>query len=125
MKKILITILAIAYLATSSGAVLTMHYCMGSLYAVNFSQKNKCSKCGMKHEKKCCGQKVKVLKAQDAHDAFANAVSIHSPVAFLQTEYNRFYAASFIFNAPSSVCNHSPPPALPVSLNLLYCVFRI
>ena len=54
MKKLLVTILALIYLGSSTGAMMHLHYCMGKLAETSFSKKNNatCNKCGMKTTQK-------------------------------------------------------------------------
>ena len=58
MKQFLILILSFTYFASTSGATVYMHYCMGKMVEWNVmgSEKNKCPNCGMdkKEEKACC-----------------------------------------------------------------------
>ncbi len=125
MKKLLATILAVVYLATSSGAVINAHYCMGKMYSVDFSTNNKCSKCGMKHEKGCCESKAKILQAQDVHQLAGTAISFQPYYAVITPAYN-IYSATFPLLAPAFTAhNNSPPGALSKSLYILYCVFRL
>jgi len=56
MKKIYIGILAIVYMAVSSGIAMEIHYCMGKKAGVEFygSSSDRCGKCGMKDTKTGC-----------------------------------------------------------------------
>ena len=49
MKKFLTTILALVYLATSTGATIHLHYCMGRLFSWSLVDKDSktCGQCGM------------------------------------------------------------------------------
>ncbi|MEO6455806.1 MAG: hypothetical protein ABIN97_17120 [Ginsengibacter sp.] len=66
MKKFSAFILALLYITTSSGVMISKHYCMGKLVASTFSQNKDqdCSYCGMKETigKGCCENKQKFLK---------------------------------------------------------------
>ena len=124
MKKVFITILAIVYLATSSVAAVTMHYCMGKMYEVNFSDNNKCNKCGMQHEKGCCETKVKVLQAQDAHSLVSPEISFQPSFAILETTYP-VYNTTFSVAVSHLTTHNNSPPLSGTSLSILYCVFRL
>lgn len=63
----MVTILALVYLGSSTGAVMHLHYCMGKLAETSFSKTNNptCGKCGMKTSKKkggCCKDESKFVK---------------------------------------------------------------
>lgn len=55
--------LLLGHTATSSGTVLSLHYCMGDFASVSIGHKDKkgCDKCGMEN-KGCCHDDVKVIK---------------------------------------------------------------
>ena len=73
MKRLLVTILAILYLGTSTGATIHMHYCMGKLVDMKLwhSGRDKCGNCGMKKSKacakKCCKDEHKLVKLEKDH----------------------------------------------------------
>lgn len=66
MKKFLLLILAFAYLATSSGATIYIHQCMGKTigWDLDVESNQSCDSCGMHKDapKDCCRDHVKVLK---------------------------------------------------------------
>ncbi len=70
MKKFLVTILSVLYMASAMGATLHVHYCMGKIAEVGFShnEEDRCSKCGMKkadRNKGCCKDEYKTFKTND------------------------------------------------------------
>jgi hypothetical protein len=70
MKRIAVGILALLYLAVSSGVVLEVHYCMGKMAGVELygGHQEQCGKCGMKERKGgCCSDQLKVYKLEDVH----------------------------------------------------------
>jgi hypothetical protein len=74
VKKLLVTILALVYLGSSTGAVMHLHYCMGKLAETSFSKKvnDTCSKCGMKTTQKkngCCKDESKFVKNEQNQKA--------------------------------------------------------
>lgn len=106
MKKFLVTILAIAYLGSSIGATVNLHYCMGKLKSWDLfhTSKSTCGTCGMEKAKMgCCHDEQKKLHtAQDQQLTindfqfcinntaavtrdFTNVAILH-PVAVLQIE---------------------------------------
>jgi len=66
MKKFFLLILTFAYLASSTGATVYIHQCMGKIIAwdLNINSENCCANCGNNKDvpKKCCNDQVKVLK---------------------------------------------------------------
>jgi len=72
MKRAFATILAVFYLASSIGATINLHYCMGEF--VSFSlfgeETGKCGKCGMDHHPQgngCCKDVPIVIESNDQH----------------------------------------------------------
>lgn len=68
MKKLIVAISAIFYLAISSGLVFSLHYCMGKLAGVEFKPMAYSSKtcvCGSgEEESDCCKTELKVVKLE-------------------------------------------------------------
>lgn len=70
----MVTILALVYLGSSTGAVMHLHYCMGKLAETSFSKNNNatCGKCGMKTSLKkggCCKDESKFVKNEQDQKA--------------------------------------------------------
>lgn len=130
MKRLLVTILAILYLGTSTGATLHLHYCMGKLVDMKLWQsgKERCGNCGMKKSKfctkKCCKDEFKVIKLDKDHKKAAeNIVQLaqeDAVVPALFTEFPKFHAVSVLYELP---VGHAPP--LKLSIHILNCNFRI
>lgn len=131
LKNITITILAVFYLAITSGFILNIHYCMGKVTSVSFSYEKdhnngSCNKCGMdKTENHCCADDVKSIKLSDTHQA--------STYSFELTVLSTIQPQSFVFlnDAVQGVSslplfNYSSPP--PKTFNKVYLdlnTFRI
>ena len=125
MKKFLIAILAIVYLAVSSGVAMSIHYCMGKISSVDLMHSSdKCSNCGMKKSDGCCKDEFKIVKLSDSHKIISNEINIFSPVAVIDNPNGIFNQAIYSSVIRPGINNHSPPDR-DVSLNILYCVFRI
>lgn len=125
MKQVLTTILAILYLATSSGAAVTVHYCMGKIVAETVAEKKACGKCGMEKKGGCCEDKVKVVKTQDSHSFQTTGIAFMPFVAVLGSNYIDVIPA---FAFPALVLtthNNSPPAFSGISLFIRNCVFRL
>src|SRR6188474_3384059 len=64
MKRILVSIFAVFYLASSVGATVHLHYCMDKLidWSLLKSEGDKCGKCGMDKDGGCCKDDNKFVK---------------------------------------------------------------
>ncbi|MDB5199043.1 MAG: hypothetical protein JWO92_1006 [Chitinophagaceae bacterium] len=128
MKKLLVAILAIVYLAVSSGVAMNIHYCMGKLASVDLMHNNdKCGKCGMKTSTKggCCKDEFKIVKLNDSHKLISNDINIFSPVAIIDNSKSIFDSALQNAQITSDFNNHSPPISQGISLCILNSIFRI
>lgn len=125
MKKVFATILALVYLATSSGAVINTHYCMGEVAFANKKEKDKCGKCGMKNKKGCCENRVVVLKAQTEHQVIARNFLVQPNVVLLHHSYSLYTASVPAIPLNTIVHNNSPPGPSGAFRCVLYSVFRI
>ena len=91
MKKIYIGILAIVYMAVSSGIAMEIHYCMGEKAGVEFygSGSDKCGKCGMKDTKGCCHDEHKFYKLNDSHKTVSNDINFTpGEIAIVSDQFN-------------------------------------
>ena len=63
MKKILVSIFAVFYLASSVGATVHLHYCMDKFIDWSLLKGgDKCDKCGMEKDGGCCKDENKFVK---------------------------------------------------------------
>lgn len=126
MKKMLVFILAVFYLASVVGATIHLHYCMDKL--VNWSLLNgdgdKCDKCGMEKDGGCCKDEQKFVKNSVDQKVTGSSFEVikilpaTSPVAvFNITEIN----SSIIDEYQVS---HAPPIS-GSKIYILNCIFRI
>ena len=78
MKKLAASILVLVYLTVTTGFVVSVHYCMGKLSAIElgYTGKTDCGKCGMNLQKShgCCKDDVRLVKMQAEHN-FAKTIS--------------------------------------------------
>lgn len=129
MKKFLAVVLLIVYTASSSGATIDFHYCMGKFIGWDLSLpiNNKCSNCGMKKEnqKGCCNDKHQTLQLKK--DQLATQINITPDNTFYYLDTHSIFsvkAYSFVsINKSHSV--HSPPGIITIQPFILNCVFRI
>lgn len=131
MKKLSIFILAIIYLAVSSGVVISQHFCMNRLDSVQWfasQAADECGRCGMSMDDAhgCCHDQVDLVKLQnDQQQAFATffhftapAVLPPAPISFLLTTF----PSQDIHN---DYLAHGPPLWPDDDLCILNSVFRI
>ena len=128
MKKFLIALLVLLYLAVSSGLAINIHYCMGKVASAGFyhNYSGQCGKCGMKSgNDSCCKDEFTMVKLNDSHQLFNNDINISVPLALLNAYRNNFDADLRTVQLFSQVHNNSPPDSDNPSLYILHCVFRI
>ena len=128
MKKIYIGILAIVYMAVSSGIAVELHYCMGSKAGMELygSANDKCGKCGMTEKKTgCCHDEFKFYKLNDSYKNVSNDISFTAPEFAVINHYS-IYNWQLPLNASlASINNHSPPDYAKPDVCIMNCVFRI
>ncbi|MBV9960776.1 MAG: hypothetical protein JO072_00895 [Parafilimonas sp.] len=128
MKKFIVSILSVLYLATSSGAAINFHYCMGKFtgWDLSLPASNKCSNCGMKKENQtgCCHDEHKILETKKDQLAAQINVVPDNNFKYLPAEYLAFTKNYLSVHADKIHTAHSPPGinTIPFILN---CVFRI
>ena len=138
MKKALVSILATLYLATSMGATVHLHYCMGKLVAWGFIKHSSgdCAFCGMKIKgipdgyqaemKTCCHDETRQYKnvndQKAGPDCFKILSASQAPVA---PDLRRWLDVLFSSPAFSGPVSHSPPDTGPIPVFLRNCNFRI
>jgi hypothetical protein len=128
MKKIFAIVLFLLYLATSSGATINFHYCMGKFIGWDIAAApSTCSNCGMKKENKkdCCNDKHTIIQLQKAQLSSTINNVPNNPLVYIQPKYSSLIISSSSVNDKVIQLTHRPPLIQSVSANVLYCVFRI
>ena len=132
MKKFLATILAIFYLATTTGATIHLHYCMDKLVALNLwhSENDQCSNCGMEKsqdsENGCCKDEQKQVKLENDH--FKSVVAFQAmqfTAIALPLSYNEILPVTFGSVTEENPRSHAPPLICGLAIYKRNCVFRI
>jgi hypothetical protein len=128
MKKVVTGILAILYLAVSSGVVLEVHYCMGKVAGVELygGHNDQCGKCGMKEQKGgCCSDQLKVYKLEDVHKQ-VNSLGVAQKL-FLATPTPVAVMDWQLLGVPTlnKVVLHPPPDIGAPALFIVNRVFRV
>lgn len=129
MKKAVVTILAVLYFITSTGATIHIHFCMGKLISWNVNPNENtgiCNRCGMKSKKGCCEEKYQVIKIdQDQKIVNAISTSIKAPEIILRNFYTEFAFNYFSSSTKETYYSHAPPLDCCVPIYISNCVFRI
>ncbi|MBK8608846.1 MAG: hypothetical protein IPL84_02545 [Chitinophagaceae bacterium] len=128
MKKIYIGILAIVYLAVSSGIAMELHYCMGDMAGVEFygSATDTCGKCGMtEKDTGCCHDEFQFHKLSDSHQMVSNNIDLTAPSFVFVNEYPEYNWQMPDNTALTAFNNHSPPDYNGPSASIMNCVFRL
>jgi hypothetical protein len=113
MKKAFASILLVVYAMVSTGFVVSVHYCMDQVNAVQLGDaaRDKCNKCGMpvKAAGGCCKDEVKVYKLQ-VDQAFAKFAKADFSLPAILSSHSGFLLAPLFsevkINAPIA---HGPP----------------
>ena len=131
MKKFVVTILLVLYVAASSGASISFHYCMDKFisWSLSLPVNNECSNCGMKKEKQqdCCHDKTETFQVKKHH----HATQINSVPGNSIHYLNKCYLTltSIIITSVNKndfrIAHSYPPGESATSGFLLNCVFRI
>ena len=128
MKKIYIGLLAIIYMAVSSGIAVQLHYCMGDNAGMEFygSQSDKCGKCGMIEKNTgCCHDEFKFYKLTDSYKTVTNEICFTTSSVAVVSDYYIYNWQMPDNTAITAVNNHSPPDYTKPDVCILNCVFRI
>jgi hypothetical protein len=133
MKRFLAFILLFIYSATTIGATVELHYCMGKLSSWSLSwteaKSKECSKCGMekteKSDKGCCHDESKLLKVQD--DQKANSLSLEIYKLPVAAPAINNHTVVYLLPEINGVLPHSnaPPRSSGTDICIYNCVFRI
>jgi hypothetical protein len=130
MKKIVVSLVLVCYLAVSSGVIINFHYCMNKLASTELSalESKQCGKCGMHTDKShgCCRDEVKIVKMDEDQKITAVSSYVLSSLDALVHEPSDYIVFSF-YNVPVTkhYQNHSPPLLSERDTYLQNGVFRI
>jgi hypothetical protein len=128
MKKIYIGILAVVYMAVSSGIALELHYCMGKEAGMDLygTSSEKCGKCGMtEKDLGCCHDEFKFYKLSDFHKTVSNDIDLTAASFAVVTDHSLFNWQMPEAREVTAVNNNSPPGYTGPSACIMNCVFRL
>jgi hypothetical protein len=130
MKKLVAILFLLVYFTATTGATVTMHYCMGELRSRKLwhtgGKKEVCPTCGMEKKGGCCEDKVMVIRLDKKHQlpATLQKVLVGPPVSVIPGYATfTFFAANELKNKKQLAA--SPPFPAPIPLFVSYCVYRI
>jgi hypothetical protein len=126
MKKILTSIVLVAYFTVSSGFVISMHYCMDRLdsFEIGNSSNDKCSKCGMHKNGGCCKDEVMMVKLETSHIA-SQVITSNFSLPLVQLINTEFLLTPFRNYIQQTTSIAHSPPLIEQDVCIKNCVFRI
>ena len=130
MKKILVSIFAAFYLASSVGATVHLHYCMDKLigWSLEHQKGNRCSKCGMIKKQKgkaCCKDEYKQLKLQNDQKAAASYQATQLSSVAILTNFFITPSVNLTSLTEENPLSHAPPGSKSIPLYIRNSVFLI
>ena len=83
MKKLLSIFLLLIYTATSSGTVMSAHFCMGELAGISIGEKQQeaCGYCGME-DAGCCHDLLQVVKLDNSQLEKTSTFSVENNFSY-------------------------------------------
>lgn len=132
MKKIIVTIVALVYISTSTGAMLHMHYCMGKMvnWGLSHNTSKTCDGCGMKKSEEkdngCCKDEYKFVKndtdQKTAKTGFQliQVLNVALPVSIIELPPNDFPSVTEV-----NPINYASPRSSGVAVYIRNCIFLI
>jgi hypothetical protein len=114
--------LALVYLLTTLGTVVSTHYCMGRVAGVRWFQAS-ADPCGAQSHG-CCHTDVKVFKLDDVHQGAVVTLAFSAP-AIAPVPFVIPHAFVSVVPARSAPAVHAPPDVGVLPLYLRHCHFTI
>jgi hypothetical protein len=130
MKKIIVSITLLCYLAVTCGIIINFHYCMNRFTSVQFfvTENKTCPRCGMHIIKShgCCRDEVKIIKMK-VDQKTASDISFELPALDVMGHFPSQFIVTSFFNVEETrhYKNHSPPLLSEQDTYLQNGVFRI
>lgn len=131
MRKLLISILAVMYMAAATGASINIHYCMDKMIGAEWgnSSGDDCGKCGMEKSSSkdnCCKEEQKLVKIdldQKTTDASIQLVKLAATAIDVHHfEISEDNISSIAEEEPTS---NAPPKGAPIALYKRNCTYLI
>lgn len=132
MKKFLAFILTIFYLASTTGATVHMHYCMGKIVDKSFwhNDDKECSKCGMEKTSEdgngCCKDEEKQFKIDNEHKITETSFpALQMDVALSTLHFEKPQTFQFTSVIEENPVSNAPPGTASIAIYKRNGVFRI
>ena len=131
MKKILAFILTIFYLASTTGATVHMHYCMGKMVDKSFwkNDDKQCGKCGMEKsgdgDNGCCKDEHQQFKIDNEHKIAESSFSVLTVDASSTLYFEKPYIFHFTSVTEKHPVSNAPPGKGNIPIYIRNNVFRI
>lgn len=125
MKRIIAFILALVYITSTSGAVITTHYCAGKIKSVSVELSIKSCACKAEEPKGCCKTEQKLVKLNDTHKASNVAFNFGLDEYIVPSEHHLTNDIPLVFSNINLQQGNSSPPLLPVAIYIYNCSFLI
>lgn len=130
VKKFFTVILALLYLATTSGATVHLHYCMGKLIEKELwaAEDESCSQCGMEKDSRpgndCCKDEQQLVKIEKEHQ---KTETVFQPLQIVSQvpSYTELTPVTFSSITEENPTSNAPPFSNRLALFKRNCVFRI
>ena len=126
MKKFTVTILALAYLISSAGATIHLHYCMDELVDWSLSERpgDICENCGMEEDGGCCKDERHFIKNNTDQKTAESYIHLSQISAIPDPTF--FFTPSELYFSKKTIhsTSHAPPNSSGDIL-IRNCVFRI
>lgn len=129
VKRFFAAILLLTCMVTTTGFVVSTHYCMGRVDGVQLGavKENTCSKCGMHTDNSggCCRDEIKVVKLEQEPQQ-AKAVLPSFGVQPTVSRVPAFFTQPFLnYNRHNGAFDIRPPVPDKTEVHIVHCVFRI
>lgn len=117
MKRFLVTILSVLYMASALSLSVHVHYCMGKIAGISFihNDEGRCGKCGMekaKRDKGCCKDEHKTFKTNDHQIVKASFDFSHVQIEPALTPVYSYYSAPVYTACINEIARTNAPPGL-------------
>ena len=131
MQKFLLSILTLLYMASTTGAMLESHFCMGRLadWSIGHSAGEQCGLCGMqKSEEKdnsCCSDEESFFKVTDDQKAPGSIATPSIPSEATLPSHTACHVNELTRPLAHLPVVHAPPGSPGTPRHVLISVFRI
>jgi len=125
MKKLLSIFFLSAYLSSTAGISLQLHYCHGfvSNVTLGIAEEDPCI-CSDKSEKNCCSDEFKYIKLDEKHVVKSSENNFSTTTIQLHQIFQVTFTNPSVYQYLNFYFQNNPPPS-GASKQILFSVFRI